>query len=229
VQLIVFDLLVRSGASPLGLRNGSSTTSPGLDAKVTGATLVIAKLYRLSRQRGERQPLAGARAQAGRRPTRAAGRRSPLRPDRGAGGADPRAPGGDAGHHRGGAAHSTRRPWSRLWLRDAAALFRAPPDHAQKKTAHASEQDRPDVLKHRQAWFDAQPDLDPERLVFIDETWAKTNMARTHGRASRGERLRVGIPHGHWKTTTVVAALSLRGMLTPFVLSGPINRDALEA
>jgi transposase len=65
--------------------------------------------------------------------------------------------------------------------------------------------------------------------VFIDETWAKTNMARTHGRARRGERLRVGVPHGHWKTTTVVAALSLRGMIAPFVLSGPINRDAFEA
>jgi transposase len=98
-----------------------------------------------------------------------------------------------------------------------------------KKTAHASEQDRPDVLTRRQAWFDAQPDLDPERLVFIDETWAKTNMARTHGRARRGTRLRVGVPHGHWKTTTVVAALSLRGMIAPFVLSGPINRDAFEA
>ena len=81
----------------------------------------------------------------------------------------------------------------------------------------------------RQAWFDAQPDLDPERLVFIDETWAKTNMARTHGRVLRGQRLRVGVPHGHWKTTTVVAALTLRGMVAPFVLSGPINRDAFEA
>jgi DDE superfamily endonuclease len=98
-----------------------------------------------------------------------------------------------------------------------------------KKTAHASEQDRPDVLRRRQSWFDAQPDLAPERLVFIDETWAKTNMARTHGRARRGERLRVGVPHGHWKTTTVVAALTLRGMIGPFVLSGPINRDAFEA
>jgi len=54
-------------------------------------------------------------------------------------------------------------------------------------------------------------------------------MARTHGRAPRGERLRVGVPHGHWKTTTVVAALTLRGMIAPFVLSGPINRDAFEA
>jgi transposase len=54
-------------------------------------------------------------------------------------------------------------------------------------------------------------------------------MARTHGRALRGERLRVGVPHGHWKTTTVVAALTLRGIVAPFVVSGPINRDAFEA
>ena len=97
-----------------------------------------------------------------------------------------------------------------------------------KKTARASEQDRPDVLKRRQAWFEGQLDLDPERLVFIDETWASTNMARTHGRCRRGERLRVGIPHGHWKTTTFVAGLTTRGMIAPFVLDGPINRLAFE-
>jgi transposase len=55
-----------------------------------------------------------------------------------------------------------------------------------KKTAHAAEQDCPDILKRRWAWFERQPDLEPDRLVFIDETWAKTNMARTHGRAPRG-------------------------------------------
>jgi transposase len=65
--------------------------------------------------------------------------------------------------------------------------------------------------------------------VFIDETWAKTNMARSHGRCPRGERLRMGFPHGHWKTTTFVGALSVRGMIAPFVLSGAINRDAFEA
>ena len=65
--------------------------------------------------------------------------------------------------------------------------------------------------------------------MFIDETWAKTNMARTHGRCPRGERLRMGMPHGHWRTTTFVSALTLRGMIAPFVLSGPINRDAFEA
>ena len=54
-------------------------------------------------------------------------------------------------------------------------------------------------------------------------------MARTHGRCLRGERLRMGFPHGHWNTTTFVAGLTLRGMIAPFVLSGPINRDAFEA
>lgn len=65
--------------------------------------------------------------------------------------------------------------------------------------------------------------------MFIDETWAKTNMVRTHGRAPRGERLRAGAPHGHWRTTTFVGALTLRGMIAPFVLNGPINRAAFEA
>lgn len=53
-------------------------------------------------------------------------------------------------------------------------------------------------------------------------------MARRHGRCPRGERLRFGIPHGHWKTTTFVGALTLRGFIAPFVLDGPINRDAFE-
>lgn len=54
-------------------------------------------------------------------------------------------------------------------------------------------------------------------------------MARLRGRARRGERLRSGIPHGHWKTTTFVAGLRLTGMVAPFVLNGPINRSAFLA
>ena len=65
-------------------------------------------------------------------------------------------------------------------------------------------------------------------MVFLDETWATTNMARRYGRCRRGERLRVGVPHGHWKTTTFVAGLSIRGLIAPFVLDGPINRAAFE-
>ena len=84
------------------------------------------------------------------------------------------------------------------------------------------------MLSQREAWFEGQLDLDPARLVFIDETWASTNMARTRGRAPRGQRLRAAIPHGHWKTTTLVAGLTQDGIVAPFVLDGPINRDAFE-
>jgi len=77
------------------------------------------------------------------------------------------------------------------------------------KDAHASEQDREDLKANREAWFDSQLDLDPERLVFIDETWMTTNLARKSGRAFRGERLRAGVHNSHWKTATFVAGLRL--------------------
>lgn len=99
----------------------------------------------------------------------------------------------------------------------------------EKKSAHAAEQDRPDILRRRWDWFEGQPDLDSDRLVFIDETWASTKMARTHGRAPRGERLRSPVPHGHWKTTTFVAGLRVSGMVAPMVLDGPINGIAFQA
>ena len=98
-----------------------------------------------------------------------------------------------------------------------------------KKTAHASEQDRPDVLKGRRDWFDGQVDLDPEKLVFIDETGLSTKMARRYGRSPRGERCRSGVPHGHWKTTTFTGALRLTGMTAPMVLDGAMNGIAFRA
>src|SRR5215218_4638085 len=98
-----------------------------------------------------------------------------------------------------------------------------------KKSAHAAEQDRPDVLKRRQNWFEDQLELDPARLVFIDETGAATNMARLRGWVPKGQRLRAGIPQGHLKTTTFVAGLKLTGMMAPFVLDGPMNRSAFLA
>jgi transposase len=108
------------------------------------------------------------------------------------------------------------------------ALLPAARHHVQKKSAHAAEQDRADVQKARQAWFDGQLDLDPARLIFIDETGTSTKMARTRGRAPRGQRLRMGVPHGHWKTTTLTAGLSLRGIVAPFVLDGALDRLAFE-
>lgn len=99
----------------------------------------------------------------------------------------------------------------------------------EKKTAHASEQSRPDVLKSREEWFDSQLDLDPERLVFIDETGLSTKMARRYGRSPRGERCRSGLPHGHWKTTTFTGALRISGMTAPMVLDGAMNGIAFRA
>jgi transposase len=84
-------------------------------------------------------------------------------------------------------------------------------------------------VKRREAWFAGQLDLDPKRLVFVDETGATTKMARLRGRAPRGERCRAAIPHGHWKTTTFVAGLRLGGMTAPMVLDGPMNGPAFLA
>lgn len=85
------------------------------------------------------------------------------------------------------------------------------------------------MARRRQAWFDGQPDLDPERLIFIDESGATTKMARLRGRAPSGERCRAAIPHGHWKTTTFVGALRLSGMTAPMVLDGPMTGAAFLA
>ncbi|WP_250954836.1 IS630 family transposase [Rhizobium sp. CG5] len=108
------------------------------------------------------------------------------------------------------------------WLRGRGWTFK-------KKSAHALEQDRPDVLKRRRAWFDEQLDLDPQKLIFIDETGLSTKMARLRGRAIRGERCRSGVPHGHWKTTTFTGALRLTGMTAPFVYDGAMNGNVFLA
>jgi transposase len=71
--------------------------------------------------------------------------------------------------------------------------------------------------------------LDPERLVFIDETGAATNMARLRGRAPRGERLVGKVPQGHWKTTTFVAGLRASSLTAPCVIDGPMNGNAFLA
>ncbi|WP_166303555.1 IS630 family transposase [Bradyrhizobium sp. 2S1] len=98
-----------------------------------------------------------------------------------------------------------------------------------KKTAHAAEQRRGDINAAREEWFEGQIDLDPERLVFIDETSANTKMARLYGRSPRGERCRAAIPHGHWKTTTFTAGLRSDGLIAPLVLDGPMDGDAFLA
>jgi transposase len=85
------------------------------------------------------------------------------------------------------------------------------------------------VLRRREAWFEGQLDLDPERLVVVDESGLSTRMARLRGRALRGERCRAGVPHGHWKTTTFAGALRLTGMTAPLVIDGAMNGIAFRA
>src|SRR5215468_6144291 len=71
--------------------------------------------------------------------------------------------------------------------------------------------------------------MTPAHLVFIDETWATTNMTRVRGRSPRGERLVAAVPHGHWKTSTFVAALRTSGLTAPLVLDGAMNGEAFRA
>ena len=98
-----------------------------------------------------------------------------------------------------------------------------------KKVLHAAEQDRPDVAAARKALRKVQPTLDPKRLAFIDETSASTNMTRRYGRAPQGQRLVCKVPHGHWKTTTFIAALRHNRVTAPFALDGAMNGVTFKA
>ena len=94
---------------------------------------------------------------------------------------------------------------------------------ASKKTLFAVEQLRPKIARRREQWKKYQDRLDPRRLVFIDETWAKTNMTPIRGWAPRGQKLVARAPFGKWRTLTFVAALRHDRIDAPCVLDGPIN------
>jgi putative transposase len=100
--------------------------------------------------------------------------------------------------------------------------------HAQQKTLIAAEQSRPDVARRRTQWRKYRGRIDPARLVFIDETWTKTNMAPLRGWAPRGQRIKASVPHGHWKTLTFLAALRHDRVTAPWLVDGPINGDSFR-
>lgn len=85
------------------------------------------------------------------------------------------------------------------------------------------------MAKKRTEWRDKQPELTPGKLVFIDETWTKTNMTRLYGRAKVGHRLVAAVPHGHWLTSTFIAGLRQDGMVAPCVFNGAINGELFLA
>ena len=87
----------------------------------------------------------------------------------------------------------------------------------------ASEHVWPDIAWRRAQWTTYQGRIAADRLVFINEAWTKTNMAPLRGWAPRGQRLTAKVPHGHWKTTTFLAALRHDRLVAPWVLDGPID------
>jgi transposase len=92
----------------------------------------------------------------------------------------------------------------------------------------AGERDRPDIARRRAQWTKYQKNVDPERLVFIDETWTRTDMAPLRGWAPRGHRLIGKVPHGRWKTMTFLAALRHDRIEAPWLLEGPIDGESFR-
>ena len=84
------------------------------------------------------------------------------------------------------------------------------------------------MAQARQLWRAAQASLDPQRLIFVDETGASTKMVRAYGRCPVGQRLVCKTPWGHWKTTTFTCGLRCDGLVAPWVLDGAMNGDAFR-
>lgn len=74
-----------------------------------------------------------------------------------------------------------------------------------------------------------QKTLDPSKLVFIDESAAKTNMTCLRGRAPRGERLHMSAPHGHWRTTTMISSIRLDGSTASMVIEGAMDTEVFRS
>ncbi len=92
----------------------------------------------------------------------------------------------------------------------------------------AAEQKRPALARFRARWQAYQGRTDPRRLVFLDETWIKTNMAPLRGWGRRCKRLLAYVPYKRWKTMTFIAALRHDRIEAPWVLDGPINGEAFK-
>jgi transposase len=102
-------------------------------------------------------------------------------------------------------------------------------DLLQKKALRAAERERPDLQARRAEWAAWQTGLDPDRLVFLDETWVKSNMTPVYGWGPTNRRVAEGVPHGHWKTVTFVAALRSTGLFAPVVVDGAMNGELFRA
>jgi hypothetical protein len=101
-------------------------------------------------------------------------------------------------------------------------------DSLSKKTLRASEQERADIVQARAKWAEFQKTVDPDRLVFLDESGIKTNMTRLYGRSLRGERCHDSTPNGHWETVTVLSSIRLDGSTECIVFEGAVDRKMFD-
>lgn len=97
-----------------------------------------------------------------------------------------------------------------------------------KKTFRPAELSRPDIQQARARWLQAVSHVPHSRLLFLDESGAKTNMTRLYGRGPRGARVYDHVPLGRWETTTMIAAIGRNGAQAPWVLEGPMDGTAFS-
>lgn len=98
-----------------------------------------------------------------------------------------------------------------------------------KKSLHAAEQNTPEAQQRRQAWREQVSRIDPQRLVFLDESGVTTEMTRRYGRAGRGERVCEGTPAGHWRTLTLLGAMTAEGLLATMTIEAPTDAEVFLA
>lgn len=100
---------------------------------------------------------------------------------------------------------------------------------AQKKSLHAAEQDTEEGRRKRQAWWEQISQVDPQQLVFLDESGVTTEMTRRYGRGLRGERVHDATPAGHWRTLTLLGAITCQGILASMTIESPTDGDVFLA
>jgi transposase len=100
---------------------------------------------------------------------------------------------------------------------------------SEKKSLHATEQDTPAARFERSIWRQETNQIDPARLIFLDESGVTTEMTRRYGRARRGERVGEGTPCGHWRTLTVLGAIRASGWVATMTIEAATDGEIFLA
>ena len=98
-----------------------------------------------------------------------------------------------------------------------------------KKSLYAAEQDPAESRQRRSEWREQASRIDPERLIFLDESSVATEMTRRYGRARRGRRVREGVPAGRWRTLSVLGAIRRSGWVGAMTIEAPTDGEIFLA